>query len=55
MEGGGYFTVQVALYGFEATLVEMPFNAVQVTVGGVVGIPVSQALKRRLFRAPTVA
>ena len=46
----GYFTVQVALYGFEAALVEMPFNVVQVIVGGVIGIPVSQALKRRMFR-----
>ena len=51
----GYFMVQVYMYGFEAALVEMPFNAVQVTVGGVVGIPVSQALKRRMFRAPSMA
>ena len=47
----GYFAVQVALYGFEAALVEMPFNVLQVTVGGVIGIPVSQAIQRRMFRA----
>jgi uncharacterized membrane protein len=42
----GYFLVQVYLYGFSAALVELPFNFVQMAVGGIVGIPVSQVLKR---------
>jgi uncharacterized membrane protein len=42
----GYFLVQIYLYGFSAALVELPFNFVQMAVGGLVGIPVSQALKR---------
>jgi uncharacterized membrane protein len=44
----GYFAVQVLMYGVDAALVEMPFNVVQVTVGGVIGLPVSQGLKRRM-------
>jgi uncharacterized membrane protein len=44
----GYFLVQVYLYGFSAALVELPFNFVQMAVGGIVGIPVSQALKRMI-------
>jgi uncharacterized membrane protein len=44
----GYFLVQVYLYGFAAALVELPFNFVQMAVGGIVGIPVSQALKRMI-------
>jgi uncharacterized membrane protein len=44
----GYFAVQVLMYGVDAAFVEMPFNVVQVTVGGIVGLPVSQALKRRM-------
>jgi uncharacterized membrane protein len=42
----GYCLVQIYLYGFSAALVELPFNFVQMAVGGIVGIPVSQALKR---------
>ena len=42
----GYFVVQIYLYGFSAALVELPFNFVQMVVGGIVGIPVSQVLKR---------
>jgi uncharacterized membrane protein len=42
----GYFLVQIYLYGFSAALVELPFNFVQMAVGGIVGIPLSQALKR---------
>lgn len=45
---GGYFLVQVYMYGFSAALVEAPFNFVQMAVGGVVGIPVSIALRQRL-------
>ena len=44
----GYFLVQIYFYGFSAALVELPFNFVQMAVGGVVGIPVSQAVKRIL-------
>ncbi len=44
----GYFLVQVYLYGVAAALVELPFNLVQMAVSGVVGIPISHALKRML-------
>jgi len=44
----GYFIVQVFMYGFSAAMVEAPFNMVQMIVAGVVGIPVSIALKDRL-------
>jgi uncharacterized membrane protein len=44
----GYFIVQVFMYGFAAAMVEAPFNMVQMVVAGVVGIPVSIALKDRL-------
>jgi len=44
----GYFLVQVYMYGFSAALVEAPFNFVQMAVGGIVGIPLSMALKQRL-------
>lgn len=45
---GGYFVVQVFMYGFSAALSELPFNMVQMLVAGVVGIPISSALKDRL-------
>ncbi|UCH02931.1 MAG: ECF transporter S component [Candidatus Bathyarchaeota archaeon] len=44
----GYFLVQIYMYGFSAALVELPFNIVQMTVGGIVGIPISKALKRMI-------
>lgn len=44
----GYFLVQVNMYGFGAALVEVPFNFVQMAVGGIIGIPISIALKQRL-------
>jgi uncharacterized membrane protein len=44
----GYFLVQVYMYGFSAALVELPFNFVQMAIGGIVGIPVSQALRRMM-------
>lgn len=44
----GYFLVQVYMYGFSAALIEAPFNFVQMAVGGVVGIPLSIALRQRL-------
>jgi uncharacterized membrane protein len=45
---GGYFIVQVYLYGLGAATVELPFNFVQMTVAGVVGIPISLSLEKRL-------
>ena len=44
----GYFITQVAMYGFTAALVELPFNFIQMTVGGIVGIPLSLALRKRI-------
>ena len=44
----GYFIVQVFMYGFGAALTEAPFNLVQMAVAGIVGIPVSIAVKDRL-------
>ena len=45
---GGYFLFQVYLYGFSAAFVEVPFNFVQMAVGGIVGIPISLALRTRI-------
>jgi len=45
---GGYFVVQVFMYGFSGAMVELPFNLVQMLVGGIVGIPVSHALRDRI-------
>ena len=44
----GYFIVQVFMYGFGAALSEAPFNLIQMTVAGVVGVPVSIAIKDRI-------
>jgi len=44
----GYFVVQVFMYGFGAALSEAPFNLVQMIVAGVVGVPVSIAIKDRI-------
>lgn len=44
----GYLIVQVFMYGIAAALVEAPFNMVQMIVAGIVGVPVSTALKDRL-------
>jgi len=45
---GGYFLVQVFMYGLAGALGELPFNIVQMLVSGLVGIPVSTALKSRM-------
>jgi uncharacterized membrane protein len=42
----GYFLVQVYLYGLSGALVELPFNFVQMAIGGVVGIPIAQVVQR---------
>jgi uncharacterized membrane protein len=44
----GYFIVQVFMYGAPAAMVEAPFNMVQMLVAGIVGVPVSIAIKDRL-------
>ena len=44
----GYFVVQVFMYGFGAAMAEVLFNFVQMAVAGVVGVPVSIAVKDRL-------
>lgn len=44
----GYFTVETVFFGMPAASVEVPVNLLQVVVAGVVGIPISQALKTRI-------
>ena len=44
----GYFIVQVQLMGLANALVEVPFNFVQMAVGGIIGIPVSIIVRRYL-------
>jgi uncharacterized membrane protein len=44
----GYLLVQILFYGLSAALFEVPYNIVQMSVGGLVGIPLAEALKRRL-------
>ena len=44
----GYFIVQTFMYGVGAAMVETPFNFVQMAVAGIVGVPVSIAVKDRL-------
>ena len=43
----GYFLVQYYMYGLGAALTEMPFNILQMVVGGIVGIPLSIAIAQR--------
>ncbi len=44
----GYFLVQYYMYGLGAALTELPFNILQMTVGGVLGIPLSIIINRRI-------
>jgi uncharacterized membrane protein len=44
----GYFVVQVFMYGLGAAMAEAPFNFVQMAVAGIVGVPVSIAVKDRI-------
>jgi hypothetical protein len=44
----GYFTVESVFLGVPAAVVEVPVNLLQVIVAGVVGVPISQALKTRI-------
>lgn len=45
---GGNFIVKVLMYGLGAAMAEAPFNLVQMSVAGIVGVPVSIAVKDRL-------
>ena len=42
----GYFLAEVILYGVGAALVEVPGNAIQAAVGGVIAIPLVAAMRR---------
>jgi len=44
----GYFLVELYLWGIGGALAEVPANIAQVTIGGIVGIPVALVLRRRL-------
>jgi uncharacterized membrane protein len=44
---GGYFLVQVFMYGFAGALVELPVNLVQMLVSGI-GIPIYFGIRNRL-------
>jgi len=46
---GGYFLAEsLAIVGYPASLVDVPFNVIQVVAGGIIGIPVSRFLRRTL-------
>jgi uncharacterized membrane protein len=44
----GYFLVETYLWGFGGAVGELPFNVLQIVVGGVIGVPVAVVLRRRL-------
>jgi uncharacterized membrane protein len=44
----GYFLVEYFMFGIGDALLELPLNIVQVTIGGIVGIPIALVLRRRL-------
>ena len=44
----GYFLVQYYMYGLGAALIEMPFNILQMVVGGIIGIPLSIVIAQRM-------
>ena len=44
----GYFLVEAYLWGVGGALAEVPANIAQITVGGLIGIPVASVLRRRL-------
>lgn len=45
---GGYFIVEVLLWGVGGALAEVLPNIAQIAVGGLVGVPVALVLRRRL-------
>ncbi len=44
----GYFVVEAVFFGVSTAAVEVPVNTLQVIVAGVVGVPVSKALRTRM-------
>jgi uncharacterized membrane protein len=44
----GYFLAEWYLWGMGAAILEVPLNIVQVTIGGLVGVPIALVLRRRL-------
>jgi len=44
----GYFLVELYLWGLGGALAEIPLNILQITVGGLIGIPIALVLRRRL-------
>jgi uncharacterized membrane protein len=44
----GYFLVEVYLWGVGGALAEVPANIAQIAIGGLLGIPISFVLRRRL-------
>lgn len=44
----GYFLVQYYMFGMVAALTEIPFNILQMIVGGIVGIPLSTVIAQRM-------
>jgi uncharacterized membrane protein len=44
----GYFLIEFYLWGLGGALAEVPANIAQITIGGLVGIPVALVLRRRL-------
>jgi uncharacterized membrane protein len=44
----GYFLVEWYLWGIGDAILEVPLNIAQVTIGGLVGIPIALVLRRRL-------
>jgi uncharacterized membrane protein len=44
----GYFLVQYYMYGLGAALTELPFNILQMVAAGIIGIPLSIVVSRRM-------
>ena len=44
----GYFLVQYYMYGLGAAMTELPFNILQMIVGGILGIPLSIVIAQRM-------
>lgn len=45
---GGYFIVEVFLWGLGGALAEVLPNIAQIAIGGIIGVPVALVLRRRL-------
>jgi len=45
---GGYFLVEVLLWGLGGALAEVLPNIAQIAIGGIIGIPIALVLRRRL-------